>query len=457
MSRAYWTAYYEELLRLDARNCSIGTECGNSCIPQKKTCRKSSSSPQQKKRTRRIAQLAGGAAAPAVPAGKASSRVAEMSPDDIAVDPKRFQYKLSSNAQGEVGSLSGVRQWDDDLAGVISVWKDPADGKVYVVNGHNRVALAKRLGAENVTVRFLNASSAKEARAIGALQNIAGGQGTSIDAAKFFRDSGITDQAQIEARGLPLKSGKAAEGLALAALPEHVFNAVVQGDLTPARGAIIGGSGLDETKQAELYKLTKSRKILTDGTLRELVDAARQSQQSQVFEMDLFGGSMEVKDNLILRAKVTDKLKRKLASEKRLFATVAKSKAAAELEAKAGNRINTEESGKVAQEATRVLAVFDQFKNQSGPVSAAINRAVARIEAGEREAAVMKELQAEMTKAMTEMLGAADRGRKDSRETAKLATPKRRTPYVDDGIDWAKVVREAETMIDLNPQDKPEQ
>jgi hypothetical protein len=234
------------------RKCTTGYGCGSACISLQKECRISPSSAIGKGRLRRLQQLAAagdqsagstasqvmasrGAAAAALqkdrttqrvqkllerpeiaeflrtgklPSGGANSStepgtVREMKPGEIGFDPSRFQYKINATATtGEVGSLSGVRKWAPNLSGVMSVWKDPADGKVYVVNGHNRLALANRLGAEAVTVRFLNAATATEARAIGALQNIAEGAGTPMDAAKFFRDTGIKSQQDMVRLGV---------------------------------------------------------------------------------------------------------------------------------------------------------------------------------------------------------------------------------------------------------------
>ena len=440
---AYGAAYREVMDAARVKK-TPGTPCGKGWTGNHPSCKRGAKAkPAAAAKAKPAAAPKAKTPAPAAPtAGKASTKVMDLSPDQIAVDAKRFQYKLSSNAQGEVGSLGGVQKWDDNLAGVVSVWKDPADGKTYVVNGHNRLALAKRLGAEAVTVRYLDAANEKEARAIGAMQNIAGGQGTSLDAAKFFRDSGIKTEQEAADRGLPLKSGRTSEGIALSRLPDHLFNAVIQGEMTTGRGAIIGGSGLDETKQGEIYKMVKARKNITDGTLKELVDTARQSEQTKEVTFDLFGGSETVKDNLVLRAKVTDKLKRKLSSEKRLFGMVSKSKAAADLEAKAGNKINQAESGAIAKEATQLLNIFDKLKNESGPISAAINAAVARIEKGESEAAVMRELQSSTSQAIKDMFG----GKK---KTDSADKPK-------DGIDWGRVAREAKIMIDLNPQDIPD-
>src|SRR6185312_16720395 len=98
---------------------------------------------------------------------------------------RRFQYKLDTDAEGVGTLLKEVTKYDPDLGGIISVWRDPQDGRLYVVNGHHRLELAKRTGQPTVAVRHLVAKDAQAARAIGALQNIAEGRGTAIDAAKF--------------------------------------------------------------------------------------------------------------------------------------------------------------------------------------------------------------------------------------------------------------------------------
>ena len=448
------------------RKCSTGYGCGNACISLQKECRIAPRSALGKGRLRRLQQLAAagdqsagkaasqvqasrGEAAAALqkarttqrvqkmlerpeiaeflrtgklPAGANSSTepgtVREMKPGEIAFDPSRFQYKLNATATtGEVGSLSGVRKWDANLSGVMSVWKDPGDGKVYAINGHNRLALANRLGAEAVTVRFLNAATATEARAIGALQNIAEGAGSPMDAAKFFRDTGIKSQADVEARGLPLGSGQASKGLSLSKLPGDVFNAVVRGDLTVNRGAIIGGSGLDDAKQREVFKMIGSRKAITDQTLQELVEHAAASSQRTQTTMSLFGETEEAKDNLITRAKLSASLKAKIAREKRLFSTVSKAKAATSLTEKGGNVINQEQSAKVAGEASEALGVFERLKSSAGPISSALNRAADRVEAGEAESTVRKELERDVFEAVQaelEAVGLRKRPRADS-------------------------------------------
>jgi hypothetical protein len=152
--------------------------------------------------------------APKAPATKV---IPEFPVKDLAVDPDRFQYKMLPADSGATGSLSGVQKFDRDLSGTILAWKDPADGKTYVVNGHNRVDLAKKLGQDTLTVRMLDAKDAPEARSTGALANIAEGRGDAIDAAKFFRDTKLTAD-EIRAKGIPLREKIAQDGLALSNL-----------------------------------------------------------------------------------------------------------------------------------------------------------------------------------------------------------------------------------------------
>lgn len=96
---------------------------------------------------------------------------------DLKLDPKRFQYKLNTDSAGVTGLLKGLK-WNEDLSGLVNVWRGPADGKTYVVNGHHRVQLARENGVPDIHVRYIKAADASAARATGALQNIAEGRGT---------------------------------------------------------------------------------------------------------------------------------------------------------------------------------------------------------------------------------------------------------------------------------------
>jgi hypothetical protein len=319
------------------------------------------------------------------PVVKRPKGIAEISPHDLHFDPQRFQYKLAHGATGASGSLSGVRKWDETLGGVLQVWRDPKDGKDYVVNGHNRAAKARELGAEQVTVRYLQVATAKEARAIGALTNIAEGRGNSMDAAKFFRDSGITKE-ELEAKGIPMREKIATDGLALSRLAPHLFDKVVHGDMPIERAIVIGDRLPNHKDQQSLVDLidkeAKRGRKLTNDVVRELADTVTSAGTKQESLFDLFGSSTNTRNLALEKAELTAAVRQRLSREKKLFGVVSKSQAAEDL-ARAGNVINTQGSKDVSENAARVLNVFDQLKNQSGPVSSALNAASERIANGE--------------------------------------------------------------------------
>lgn len=318
------------------------------------------------------------------PKSKAGT-VAELIPSDIAYDPQRFQYKIigQQTKTGEVGSLSGVQKWDPNLAGIVQVWQDPADNKTYVVNGHNRLALANKLGADKVTVRYLDVKDAAEARAVGALTNIAEGRGTPLDAAKFFKDTGLTKQ-DLDAKGIPMREKIATDGIALSKLEDSLFRKTIDGDIPVERAVIIGGSGLDGAKQRDLVELIDKqakRKSINNDVVAELIDGVKAADSQIETQFDLFGGSQVQVSNAIERATLQSTIKKKLSREKKLFGTVGKSTAAEQL-ASAGNMINVQQSQQVSQQASQALGIFDQLKNQSGGISKLLNAAATELQQG---------------------------------------------------------------------------
>jgi tape measure domain-containing protein len=308
--------------------------------------------------------------------------VGKLPISDLNLDPERFQYKLVHGKTGSTGSLSGVGKWDDDLAGVVSVWRDPEDGKVYVVNGHNRLNLAKDLNVKDITVRLLNAQSAQEARAKGAMINIAEGRGTAIDAAKFLRDMNLADKESLKKAGIPMRDRVASQGLALAQLPQELFDRVASGDISELRGVQIGGSGLKEFQQRELVKLIenfeKKGKKVTESVVSELIDTLNASTVDTVEQFDLFGSSTTQQTDVLTRAEVQSALRNRIATDKRVFGSLTSDKKAAKLKT-AGNQINTEENKAIAEQAEQALRVFDQLKNTASPVSSIINEAITLI------------------------------------------------------------------------------
>jgi hypothetical protein len=319
-----------------------------------------------------------------------------MRTEDIYAAPQEFQYKEGINAQGEqMGqSLGGVGRWDPNAEGVLEVFSDPRDGKTKVVNGHNRLALAKRLGIPSLRVEEVNATTPAGARAAGAISNISAGNGTPFDAAKFIRSTGLTDQAQLQAAGIPLDKGWGRQGLALSRLPDDIFQQAVNGEQRLGRYVALGESGLDEPGMRGAYQVLRQRPKMTEDTFREVLDQA--TQQGNVVASSAQGGLFgdEVLNPMLQRAELVADVRSGLARDRRLFGFATRNADA--LNEAGATTIDTAAAGQRVADAQQALGLFDTLKNQAGPVGELLSKGAERIAQGENASIVAKQIQREI-------------------------------------------------------------
>jgi hypothetical protein len=323
---------------------------------------------------------------------------------DIVADPQRFQYKHNADAESGAGAeLKGLSKFDEQLAGVISVWRDPETGLVHPVNGHNRLALAERTGHPSINVQELPARTASEARAMGALANIAEGRGTPVDAAQFFRDSGLgIDDLRDR---VSFKGSTAKQGLGLSKLAPDLFAKVARGDFGEGAGAAIGEmlSG-HEQQRAALDAIEGSSKRLSDAEVREVARQVRDAGSEQVTQDNLFGQEAIAEPLYVERAQLASLVKRRLASDRRLFGYVARDGRAEEL-ARGGNAIDVEASKRIAGESGQLEEVFNQLYTRSGPIADALTEAARKVANGENPRALIDDLYPSIRDAVQEVVG----------------------------------------------------
>jgi hypothetical protein len=319
-----------------------------------------------------------------------------MRTEDIYAAPKELQYKEGVNAQGEqMGqSLGGVERWDPNAEGVLKVFPDSRDGKTKAVDGHNRLALAKRLGIPSLRVEEVNATTPAGARAAGAISNISAGNGTPFDAAKFIRSTGLTDQAQLQAAGIPLDKGWGRQGLALSRLPDDIFQQAINGEQRLGRFVALGESGLDEPGMRGAYQVLKQRPKMTEDTFREVLDQAKQ--QGNVVAPSAQGGLFgdEVLNPMLQRAELVADVRSGLAKDRRLFGFATRNADA--LSEAGATTIDTAAAGQRVADAQQALGLFDTLKNQSGPVGELLSQGAERIAQGENASIVAKQIQREI-------------------------------------------------------------
>jgi hypothetical protein len=335
--------------------------------------------------------------------------------EDLALDPQRFQYKLNTDSAGVTNLLKG-RKWNEDLADPVSVWHDPEDGKVYVVNGHHRHGLAKENGVPEVWGKSKNAPNAEAARAFGALQNIAAGRGTAMDAAKFFRDSGYTPE-ELDQRGISMGEATAAKGVALSKLDPFIFDQVVSGKIREGRGVAIGNASSDPADQEALLKLiqraeSKGKKV-SDDTVNELARMVKGAGQHTETQDSLFG-AQEMTHNLALeKADISSFIREKISQERRTFQSVADQGKAETLGKVEGQNLKPEENARIAQQAAQAQEIYDRLSTRGGTIDDILERAAKELASGGKANAIKAAAYMDVRKAVSETLSSGEGSRAD--------------------------------------------
>jgi len=301
--------------------------------------------------------------------------------NDIEVDPARFQFKQNVDKQGQQtnASLSGVERWNPGMEGMVQVWTDPMDGKTYVVNGHNRLAKAKELGIPSMRVEYINATNDAMARAQGALTNIAEGRGTVFDAAKYFRDSGITSPDQLATGGMPMSEGNAAAGIALANLPANIFQDAIDGKVSKGKAIALGGSGLSEEQMQQAYKALSGRN-LSNEAFGEVIQQAKSAPVVEGSQVDLFGNT-ETLSLMVEKGRLAARIRSDLMSDRNLMGRTA---ANADKLQTAGNVIDQAGTQGLSNDLANALGQFDAQKYAEGPTSDLLNEGVMQLQNGAR-------------------------------------------------------------------------
>ena len=319
--------------------------------------------------------------------------------NQINVNPKVFQFKKNVNeTTGQVlgnDSLAGVERFNPNLEGTLKVWEDN-EGTYNLVDGHNRFALGQKLGVPSYRVEVLDAMDAGGARAQGALANIAGGKGTGVDAANFFKDAGIVSPDELTGLGVPLSSGTASKGLALSKLPDNIFRDVAEGKITELKGAAIGGSGLDKNAMQQAYKILKDTE-LTESQLREVLLQAKNAPTVDG-QVDLFGNTEQL-NLMIEKAKLASAINRTISKDKNLFSRVGSN---VERLKTAGTDVDVSEAANQRAIAEQLSTQFNADKYTESEVSKILNEGAIMLSEGGKTGPVSRKIYPRIVKAITE-------------------------------------------------------
>lgn len=209
--------------------------------------------------------------------------------DQVMRAPDELQFKSVGIDEAGVDRVMSETIYNPDFAGVISVFRRPKDGLLYVVDGHQRDFWAKRDGFPFQRAQVIDAETFEEARLFGAMQNIANGNGSALDAAKIFREQNLTP-ADIERLGINLNKTLARQGFALRHLPDDIFLKVINQEIRLNMGVELGNAvkryKFSPEQIRQLVKRTEGR------TAEHVAETARVINDAGVVkksELTLFG------------------------------------------------------------------------------------------------------------------------------------------------------------------------
>lgn len=298
-----------------------------------------------------------------------------LRPDQLLLDPPRFQFRLSQDrSDGTSGRLEGCPVFRLEFCGALLAWIDPADGSgPWLVDGHHRRRLALEDGAPLVPVLLVEAATAAEARALGALSNVAAGTATPQDLCRLLRDQQLEPKTLARRFGLQRNCSTVTDARRLLALEDSLFSRCCTGELA-LEAALALCEASDHALQLRLWAMASERcwsapQVLEAAHLAQLAPALPAEAPAGVlpgFEALMREANHLLDEQLLVRATV----RRMLRLENRAARIVGHHRAAAALERRNVATVDRQAAAEVKAESGALLDRFALLCGYSGPLAA---------------------------------------------------------------------------------------
>jgi ParB-like chromosome segregation protein Spo0J len=298
-----------------------------------------------------------------------------LPPEALLLDPPRFQFRLSAGADGTTGRLEGCPVFRLELCGALLAWVDPSDGSgPWLIDGHHRRALALADGAPLVPVLLVEATTAGEARAVGALSNVAHGTASSPDLCRLLRDLQEDPRTLARRYGLQRNSRVVSDARALLALEADLFARCSTGELSLEQALALAAAP-DHTLQRRLWAMATARgwdasQTMEAAHLAQLVPQQQQAPAGCIpgLEALMSEANPLLDEQLAIRAAI----RRLLRIENRAVRVVGHHRAAEALERRGVATIDQQAALEVKAESGALLDRFAVLAGHSGALAEAI-------------------------------------------------------------------------------------
>jgi len=295
-------------------------------------------------------------------------------PNDLLVDAKQFQFKQGGDKFGVSKRLQGVKKWQPESSNSVLVY-EKLNGKKFIVDGHQRLGLAKRIASQNdgqdpkligLVLKESDGITPEEAMIRAAMKNIAEDSGNVIDAAKIMRI------APERAVNLPQSSSFVRMIRELTNLNDDAFDMVFNGVIEPNYAAIVGRLVQDKSKHAAILKLLNETDPSNVTEAESIVRQAMNVEFTTATNVDLFGEQNITESLFKERATILDKALKTLRADKNTFNNLVRNQSRIEQE---GNQLATNINKQRAINDATALQIIQNLANKKGGISDALSEA----------------------------------------------------------------------------------
>ena len=289
-------------------------------------------------------------------------------PEEIEFDPVNFQYKTDGDKRGVSNKLAEVKEWDNVAAGTIMVF-EYRNGKKAIVDGNQRLGLAKRLSAQGkkidllaYTIREADGITPEAAMIKGLMVNLMNNTGTASDAAKILRSRYGVDFEQIK-KFLPPRTNLVRNTFGLTQLSDDAWGMVSNNRQLENLGAKVGEIIEDKSLHANIIKILKDKKFSTIGELEQTLRLTNTLPKTVTKQDTLFGTDFFAETLLVERSQLLNWAKKNINKRSAAFKTIVENDTTLQKAGNKLNKLNNEEQRLIYEQ---VGERFEQIATRAG-------------------------------------------------------------------------------------------
>ena len=311
------------------------------------------------------------------------SAVEEFDVNKLTTDAKTFQYKSETNEFGISERLMGVTKWDQPSASTILVYEFK-DGRLAVVDGHQRFGLAKKLIDQKprlygYRIREVDGYVPDHAMLQGVAINLRQGTGTAIDAAKMMRVKNFDINAIMASMPVRSEIVKVAQGLTK--LSNDSFSMVVNKFIDYKVASRVGELLPDKELHASALTILKKQKFDNMQQVDLILKQIRETPSVKMKEQTLFGVE-EFKQSLIVEKSILlTNFAKSTKDKKKLFSLVLRED---QLLTSAGNKLDNINNEKIVTQNAKIQEKIEILATRVGQLSTDLTEAARLYQAGNK-------------------------------------------------------------------------